>query len=48
VFNSDNNNNTCFLSSKSAGFLKDHVTLKNGVMAPKNSARSLAFKRILD
>ncbi len=33
VFNADNNK--CFLSSKSEGFLKDHVTLKTGVMMLK-------------
>jgi len=31
VFSIDNNQN-CFLSSKSSWFLKDHVTLKTGVM----------------
>ncbi len=36
VFNTDNNKK-CFLSSKSL-YLKDHVTLKTGVMTAANSA----------
>ncbi len=36
VFNIDNNKK-CLLSTKSECFLKDHVTLKTGVMASENS-----------
>ncbi len=39
VFNINNNinkKNKCFLSTKSEWFLKDHVTLKTGVMAAEN------------
>ncbi len=43
IFNiDDDNNKKCFLGTKSfQWFLKDHVTLKIGVMAAENSALPL-------